>query len=87
MILEDDAYFFLQYPRGPSDVPGMAGLVPSYLSLDTDGRVIRWVSRWFGGRHYVVRGGCFAYNATVQMSSQQGPLCLNPLCQPKVAVL
>ncbi|KAF6254738.1 pyridoxal phosphate-dependent transferase [Scenedesmus sp. NREL 46B-D3] len=39
-ILEDDAYFWLQYPAGPGDVPGL-NLRPGFLSMDVDGRVIR----------------------------------------------
>ncbi|EFN55510.1 hypothetical protein CHLNCDRAFT_133915 [Chlorella variabilis] len=43
LLVEDDAYFFLQYPSGPDAVPGLHGLQGSgsYLSLDVDGRVIR----------------------------------------------
>lgn len=41
LILEDDAYWFLQFPNGPSAVPGAVGLPAGFLSLDTDGRVIR----------------------------------------------
>ncbi|KAI8473556.1 MAG: pyridoxal phosphate-dependent transferase [Monoraphidium minutum] len=41
VIVEDDAYSWLQYPRGEGDVPGVDGLQPGLLSLDTDGRVIR----------------------------------------------
>ncbi|OCH85707.1 L-tyrosine:2-oxoglutarate aminotransferase [Obba rivulosa] len=37
VIIEDDPYYFLQYPSDPND----SSLVPSFLSLDTDGRVIR----------------------------------------------
>jgi kynurenine/2-aminoadipate aminotransferase len=40
IILEDDAYYYLQYP-GEQGEPGLQGLGPSYLSLDTDGRVVR----------------------------------------------
>jgi kynurenine/2-aminoadipate aminotransferase len=45
-IMEDDAYYWLQfYPKGEqygtsSDVPGL-DVDPSFLSIDTDGRVIR----------------------------------------------
>ena len=43
LIVEDDPYFYLQFPRGPQHPPGLAGLprASSYLSLDTQGRVIR----------------------------------------------
>ncbi|EFN56794.1 hypothetical protein CHLNCDRAFT_144288 [Chlorella variabilis] len=43
LILEDDAYQYLQFPAGPLRPPGLAGLPArsSYLSLDTQGRVIR----------------------------------------------
>ena len=48
LILEDDAYFWLQFyaqrgegqGRAGGEVPGLQ-LPPSFLSLDTDGRVIR----------------------------------------------
>ncbi|WIA37188.1 hypothetical protein OEZ86_014142 [Tetradesmus obliquus] len=40
IILEDDAYFWLQYPQGPEAVPGL-NLRPGFLSIDVDGRVIR----------------------------------------------
>lgn len=40
IILEDDAYYWLQYPHGPDHPPGQQ-LPPSFLSLDTQGRVIR----------------------------------------------
>mmetsp|Transcript_36232 Transcript_36232/g.64846 ORF Transcript_36232/g.64846 Transcript_36232/m.64846 type:complete len:447 (-) Transcript_36232:72-1412(-) len=43
IILEDDPYYFLQYGELEEGPPGMdpAKLGKSYLSLDTDGRVIR----------------------------------------------
>lgn len=37
LILEDDPYFVLQYDCGDE-------LIPSFLSMDTDGRVIRFDS-------------------------------------------
>ncbi|KAL6781009.1 hypothetical protein ACKKBG_A09385 [Auxenochlorella protothecoides x Auxenochlorella symbiontica] len=40
LILEDDPYYYLQYPAGPEHVPG-TDLAPGYLSLDLDGRVVR----------------------------------------------
>lgn len=40
LIVEDDPYYFLQYPEGPDRVPG-SDLAPGYLSVDRDGRVIR----------------------------------------------
>ncbi|KAJ9525826.1 hypothetical protein QJQ45_009302 [Haematococcus lacustris] len=43
LILEDDAYYWLQYPGGAlpaAQQPGLQ-LPPSFLSLDTDGRVLR----------------------------------------------
>lgn len=40
-IIEDDAYYYLQYPDGPDRVPGLSGLGPSFLSMDTDERVVR----------------------------------------------
>ncbi|KAL6776906.1 hypothetical protein ACKKBF_B03955 [Auxenochlorella protothecoides x Auxenochlorella symbiontica] len=43
LILEDDPYYYLQFPHGSGDVPGLRGLprAASYLSLDVDGRVLR----------------------------------------------
>ncbi|KAK9864365.1 hypothetical protein WJX84_001908 [Apatococcus fuscideae] len=41
IILEDDPYYYLQFSTGPGEQPGLAGLQPSYLSLDVDGRVAR----------------------------------------------
>jgi kynurenine/2-aminoadipate aminotransferase len=42
LIIEDDAYYYLQYPRGPTDPPGLTALDKgSFLSLDSDGRVVR----------------------------------------------
>lgn len=53
VIVEDDAYFWLRYTKtpkaGPSSLPhvpegampGITGLSPTFLSIDTDGRVIR----------------------------------------------
>lgn len=42
VIIEDDAYYTLQYPRVPGGPQrGLSDLEPSYLSLDTDGRVLR----------------------------------------------
>ncbi|PSC75895.1 B Chain Kynurenine Aminotransferase Ii Inhibitor [Micractinium conductrix] len=43
LIVEDDAYFYLQFPQGTDSPPGLAGLPrhASYLSLDVDGRVVR----------------------------------------------
>jgi DNA-binding transcriptional MocR family regulator len=56
LIVEDDPYWYLQYPsansfsrlsdddattRKSSGFPFLDSLVPSYLSVDTDGRVIR----------------------------------------------
>ncbi|DBB01726.1 TPA: hypothetical protein ACH3X1_000351 [Trebouxia sp. C0004] len=40
-IIEDDAYYYLQYPSLQGAVPGLQQLVPSYLSIDTDSRVVR----------------------------------------------
>ncbi|DBA67017.1 hypothetical protein WJX79_010292 [Trebouxia sp. C0005] len=40
-IIEDDAYYYLQYPCLQGAVPGLQQLVPSYLSIDTDSRVVR----------------------------------------------
>lgn len=40
MIVEDDPYFYLQFPYD-REVPGLWNLGQSYLSIDTDGRVIR----------------------------------------------
>eukprot|EP00775_Hariotina_reticulata_P010800 gene10800-10956_t len=40
VIIEDDAYYWLQYADGPDRVPGL-NLRPGFLSLDVDGRVIR----------------------------------------------
>ncbi|GLC60016.1 hypothetical protein PLESTB_001564000 [Pleodorina starrii] len=44
LVLEDDAYYWLHYPAGSQPAerqPGLAGLPPSILSLDSSGRVIR----------------------------------------------
>ncbi|KAL6762697.1 pyridoxal phosphate-dependent transferase [Haematococcus lacustris] len=43
LILEDDAYYWLQYPGGALPAAQQLGLQlpPSFLSLDTDGRVLR----------------------------------------------
>lgn len=42
LILEDDPYYYLQYHKGPGGTPGgLQDLGASYLSLDTDGRVVR----------------------------------------------
>lgn len=41
LILEDDPYYYLQFPAGGGEPQGMANLGASYLSMDTDGRVIR----------------------------------------------
>ncbi len=42
ILLEDDPYFYLQFRRGAGGSPGgLDNLGTSYLSLDTDGRVIR----------------------------------------------
>ncbi|KAL3159334.1 hypothetical protein ABBQ32_011286 [Trebouxia sp. C0010 RCD-2024] len=40
MIVEDDPYFFLQFPHN-REVPGLWNMGRSYMSLDTDGRVVR----------------------------------------------
>lgn len=49
VIVEDDAYFYLQLPSldtagdaDPSCMPGLHRLPPTMLSLDVDGRVIRF---------------------------------------------
>lgn len=41
IIVEDDAYSWLQYPSGEGDVPGLWNIQPGFLSHDTEGRVIR----------------------------------------------
>lgn len=41
IILEDDPYFYLQFSASSVEPRGLTNLGPSYLSLDTDGRVIR----------------------------------------------
>ncbi|KAJ2143373.1 hypothetical protein GGH19_004185 [Coemansia sp. RSA 1807] len=48
VIIEDDPYYYLQFEPYTADsenrytnLPGITSLVPSLLSLDTDGRVIR----------------------------------------------
>jgi hypothetical protein len=42
-IVEDDAYYYMQHRAADPNaaVPGLSGLGPSYLSMDTDGRVVR----------------------------------------------
>ncbi|KAF3916015.1 hypothetical protein AA313_de0210396 [Arthrobotrys entomopaga] len=45
IILEDDPYWFLQYdifPEMPTNEKFLSSLAPSYLTLDTDGRVLRF---------------------------------------------
>jgi hypothetical protein len=58
LVLEDDAYQYLQFPAGAAQPPGLAGLprAASYVSLDTDGRVIRWraLSRWLAAQSLAV---------------------------------
>ena len=64
-IVEDDPYFYMQHGADAPDaaVPGLTGLGPSYLSIDTDGRVIRLdsfskvSSDEFGGDGRAVRVG------------------------------
>ena len=41
LILEDDAYFYLQFPRPGAPPPGVAGLGRSLLARDVQGRVVR----------------------------------------------
>lgn len=41
VILEDDPYFYLQFSASSMAPRGLQNLGASYLSLDTDGRVIR----------------------------------------------
>ena len=42
LLLEDDAYFYLQFDRTPGATqPGLDGLGRSLLSLDVEGRVVR----------------------------------------------
>ncbi|KAJ1935071.1 hypothetical protein FBU59_005501, partial [Linderina macrospora] len=41
VIVEDDPYYFLQFPKPHEPVNSDLALVPSFLSLDTDGRIIR----------------------------------------------
>ena len=41
VILEDDPYFYLQFSASSMAPRGLHNLGASYLSLDTDGRVIR----------------------------------------------
>ena len=41
LILEDDPYFYLQFAPGGGAPRGLSDLGASYLSMDTDGRVIR----------------------------------------------
>ena len=42
-IVEDDAYYYMQHRAADPNatVPGLSGLGPSFLSMDTDGRVVR----------------------------------------------
>eukprot|EP01035_Chromulina_nebulosa_P020793 gene20793-26957_t len=42
LIIEDDAYFYLTFVNERGELPGLHGLEKSFLSLDTDGRVIRF---------------------------------------------
>jgi len=44
LILEDDPYRYLQYGGAGEDGTSGGGRVPSYLSLDVDGRVVRFDS-------------------------------------------
>ena len=41
VILEDDAYYYLQFPRAGAPPPGLAALGRSLLARDVQGRVIR----------------------------------------------
>lgn len=41
LIVEDDPYHMLRFPDGPDRLPGLSGLLPGYLSLDVDSRVVR----------------------------------------------
>jgi len=48
IIIEDDAYYYLQFPAAQTcsewaleDMPGLSKLGPSFLSMDTDCRVVR----------------------------------------------
>jgi len=41
VLLEDDAYYTLQFPLPSGEPRGLGQLEGSYLSLDTDGRVVR----------------------------------------------
>jgi DNA-binding transcriptional MocR family regulator len=41
MLLEDDPYYYLQFPEGGGPPKGLHNLGRSYLSMDVDGRVIR----------------------------------------------
>ena len=43
VIVEDDAYYYMQHRAARPDMPlpGLSGLGPSFLSLDEDGRVVR----------------------------------------------
>lgn len=41
ILLEDDPYFYLQYAPGGGEPKGLQDLGRSYLSMDTDCRVVR----------------------------------------------
>lgn len=41
LIVEDDAYFWLQWPRGEKQPPGLHQLSTGFLALDVDARVVR----------------------------------------------
>ncbi|KAF9577388.1 hypothetical protein BGW38_007430 [Lunasporangiospora selenospora] len=41
ILIEDDPYYYLQFSAGDNQSEGGQGLMPTLLSLDTDGRVIR----------------------------------------------
>ncbi|KAK9806204.1 hypothetical protein WJX72_005253 [[Myrmecia] bisecta] len=41
ILVEDDPYFYLQFPADSGEPLGLHGLGETYLSMDTDGRVIR----------------------------------------------
>jgi len=41
LVMEDDPYWYLQFPEPGSDPPGLQALASSFLSIDTQARVVR----------------------------------------------
>lgn len=98
MIIEDEPYYFLQMDSNTSDKPTstpthedfMKSLVPSYLSLDTDGRVIRLDSYskviapgsrlgWIVGQKRIIERVLLQHETTIQVTSGFSQTIINGL--------